>query len=117
MTEQILVTNAGDEISLEKGAKMVKDHHDKLGESNSHQYVFGKSLLEKIIAQPGCEGIRMFDAVNENGVKSLVFVGVDKNGIEISEYPMVNENGKLNSVDGIVGTNIVLFTPTLPGRW
>ena len=63
---------------------MVKNHFDKhLDESKS--YVVGKTIIDQMLAQPGCVAVRFFDAINESGVKTLVYVGMDANGKNILE--------------------------------
>ena len=39
--------------------------------------LIGRNVIDQILAQPGCVGIRFIDAINEEGQKTLVYVGVD----------------------------------------
>lgn len=39
----------------------------------------GKDAIEKILSQEGCMGIRIYYAIEDDGVKNLVFVGADAN--------------------------------------
>jgi len=41
---------------------------------------FGKELVDKIIAQPGCVGVRMYYGRHTNGNPGLIILGVDKSG-------------------------------------
>jgi hypothetical protein len=41
---------------------------------------FGKDLVDKILAQPGCVGVQMYYGKHANGKPGVIFVGVDKNG-------------------------------------
>ena len=75
----------GGEISHDVASKMVKDHHDKYTLDGSHSYIIGKNAIDMILAQPGCVGIRFFDALNEEGNKTLVYVGIDSKGKSIIE--------------------------------
>ncbi|MGD1844508.1 MAG: hypothetical protein ACFB10_03860 [Salibacteraceae bacterium] len=43
------------------------------GETLAH--FFGREIIERILAQPGCEGIRMYYALDEHGKKQLLLVG------------------------------------------
>jgi len=97
---------AGEEISHELAAKMIKDHHDKYSYEESHSYTIGKNIIEAILAQPGCVAITFRDAINESGNKTLVYVGVDEKGKSILEYTTVNEHGKLAVTEGMTGDRV-----------
>lgn len=94
--------NVGEEISHELGAKMVKDFQDAHPEDVTANYI-GRNILESILSQPGCAGIRFYNALNEEGRKTLVYVGVDINEQLITSYTGVNNSGELINVQGIVG--------------
>ena len=47
----------------------------QLGDIKGHY--FGKDILNDILAQEGCMGIRMYYALDKVGVKQLILVGVD----------------------------------------
>lgn len=100
--EKVSYQNIGEQISHELGAKMVKDHYDKYSEE-SKTYIVGKAILDQILAQPGCVGVRFFDAINEAGIKTLVYVGIDSNGKNLLEITTVNDYGKLAVTEGMVG--------------
>ncbi|MGD0589484.1 MAG: hypothetical protein ABSA44_01635 [Bacteroidota bacterium] len=44
---------------------------------------FGNDIVDKILAQPGCVGVRMYYGKHANGKPGVIFVGVDKNGKDI----------------------------------
>ncbi len=44
----------------------------------SHYY--GRDTLDQILAQPGCTGIRVYYAINDNRERDLLVVGVDNKG-------------------------------------
>ena len=92
----------GEAISHDLAAKMVKDFHDAHSE-DVQAFLIGKNILEQILAQPGCVGVKFYNAYNEAGVRTLVYVGLDKNGNIIAEYTGVNEEGKLGKVEALVG--------------
>ncbi len=98
--EQVNYQSVGEQISHELAAKMVKDHHDKYSDE-SKSYVIGKKIIEEILAQPGCVGVRFFDAINEAGVKTLVYAGIDEKGKNILEITTVNDHGKLAVTEGM----------------
>ena len=90
---------------------MVKDHHDKYTLDESHSYIIGKNAIDMILAQPGCVGIRFFDALNEEGNKTLVYVGIDSKGKSIIEITTVNEDGKLAIIKAASGDHLLVPKP------
>ena len=96
----------GEEISHELGAKMVKDFQDANPTENTANYI-GRDILERILAQPGCEGIRFYNAINETGRTTLVYVGIDADENIIREYTGVNLAGELVKERGIVADRSV----------
>ena len=108
--EQINFQTAGEEISHELAAKMIKDHHDKYSYEESHSYTIGREIIEKILSQPGCVGITFRDAINESGNKTLVYVGVNAKGKSILELTTVNDHGKLAVTPGMIGDRLLPVT-------
>ncbi|MFT4017086.1 MAG: hypothetical protein QM668_09005 [Agriterribacter sp.] len=96
----VSLENIGENIGFEKGAKMVKDYYDLHGETHCH--FVGKSILEKLLNQPECVGITIYKALNDKGVDTYVFIGVDSNGKAILDYTAVNYQGDLKKEYGIV---------------
>ena len=47
-------------------------------------HFFGMDILNKILSQPGCVGLRMYYALDELGVKQMIVVGV--NADETDQY-------------------------------
>lgn len=99
------VASIGEEIGLELGTQMVKGYQHA-NPSDVHSYLIGRNIIDQILAQPGCVGIKFYNSYNENGEKTLVYVGVDQNGKAIIEFKVVSVNGQLNSEAGIVADRI-----------
>src|SRR5690349_20516788 len=95
------LNSVGEEISHELGAKMVKDFQDQNPEESTGNYI-GRDILERILNQPGCMGINFYNAINEMGKKTLVYVGVDENEQNITDFTIIDGNGKLVTRQGIV---------------
>jgi hypothetical protein len=75
----------GGQITLEQGADLTGKYRDE----NPNQRIahfFGKDILEEILAQSGCEGIRMYYGIDENGNKELVLVGADSKENDMTEF-------------------------------
>ena len=54
---------------------------------------FGKDIVDKILAQPGCVGMRMYYGKHATGKYSVIFVGVDKNGNDIVSVVLAGPPG------------------------
>ena len=103
----------GEEIGFELGATMVNDYQTA-NPQDAYCYVIGRNIIENILAQPGCVGIQFYNAYNEMGEKTLVYVGLDADGKAILEYATVNKEGQLASKNGIVADRIVRRPSTQP---
>lgn len=74
----------GGEISLETGADMTSRYRSaNPGETLGH--FFGKDILNEILSQEGCMGIRMYYGINADGAKELVLVGADANQDDMTQ--------------------------------
>jgi|ERR1700730_847530 len=108
------LARVGEEIGLELGAQMVNSYREA-NPTDVQWYLIGREIIEKILAQPGCVGLKFFNAYNEAGQKTLVYVGVDQNGKTILEYSVVNNHGMLSKEHGIVADRIRVPTETVIG--
>ena len=95
------IAHVGEAISHELGVQMIKDFQTA-NPNELKAYNIGKDILGQILAQPGCMGIRFYNAYNEIGQKTLVYVGIDKAGKTIIEHIVVNNAGTLSTQKAIV---------------
>ncbi len=95
------LTKVGEEISHELGAQMIMDYQ-AANPVERKSYLIGKDILNQILSQPGCVGMRFYNAIDEEGVKTLVYVGVDENNNDLIEYQYVNATGCFEKVKAIV---------------
>ncbi len=109
MTQTTLTTKKvatiGEEIGVELGTQMVKGYQ-QANPSDVHSYLIGRNIIDQILAQPGCLGIKFYNAYNEIGEKTLVYVGVNLDGKSIIRTTIVNQLGCLDSLPGIVADRI-----------
>lgn len=99
------IAAVGEEIGLDLGNRMVNDYMSA-NPTDVHFYEIGRNILDQILAQPGCEGIKFYNAFNEMGEKTLVYVGLNKDGKAILELTCINNMGVLESNNGIVADRI-----------
>jgi hypothetical protein len=93
------VASIGEAIDHELAKKMIKTYKETYPESFTGVAI-GRNIIEQVLAQPGCVGIRFYDAINEVGQKTLVYVGIDAAGKDVLEHVVVNQNGTI-SVDPV----------------
>lgn len=109
MIKELLVKEnlalVGEEVGLELGTQMVKSYREA-NPTDVQWYLVGREIIEKILAQPGCVGLKFYNAYNEVGQKTLVYVGVNENGETILEYSVINTEGQLAKEKGIVADRI-----------
>lgn len=107
------VSSIGEEIGLELGNEMVLNFQENNQDANQF-YVIGRNIIDQILAQPGCAGIKFYNAYNEMGEQTMVYVGLDKEGKTILEYSSVNQAGALETYKGIVADRIERGGPKPP---
>jgi hypothetical protein len=95
------IATVGEEITHELGAQMIKDYA-KAYPNDIKATIIGKEILTQILAQPGCAGIQFYYAINEQGQKTLVYVGLDQDGKQLVNYPVVTADAKIQIEKGIV---------------
>jgi hypothetical protein len=85
--------NEGAVITLAEGAKMTANYRatTNLGETIGH--AVGKNLVNAILNQTGCMGMRIYYAINEKDEKQIVLVGVDLDGNDMIQGVIVDKLG------------------------
>jgi hypothetical protein len=91
----------GEEISHELAADFVTSYRAKHA-NDAVSFHMGRNIIEKILAQPGCMGMRFYNALNEEGQKTLVYVGIDAQGKDLLKIMVVKESGALSTEKAIV---------------
>ena len=80
--QPVFTGKEGGEIDHETAISWTKNHRDKHpGEVISHFY--GKEILQKLLAQEGCAGLRFYHAYDHHGKKQLVIVGTGHDGNDL----------------------------------
>ena len=70
-------------ITLDEARALVRRqraHQRAMGGRDPLCEFFGRAALERILAQPGCAGIRIYHGRNDKGLHTLVLVGADGTG-------------------------------------
>ncbi|GAA4430209.1 hypothetical protein GCM10023188_16600 [Pontibacter saemangeumensis] len=94
----------GEAIPLDEAAAFTanyrRSHGDKAETVKAH--FFGRDILQKILEQEGCAGIRMYYGLDGSGEKQLVLVGVDADGQDM-EDGLVADRSRVCPPDCAVG--------------
>ena len=105
LLSRVNVEGIGEEISHELAGELISAYSEaNAGEATT--YMVGRQIIEQILAQPGCAGLRFYNALNEKGQKTLVYVGVDAEGKDILKKTVVEKDGSLATQKGIVADRI-----------
>ena len=110
------VAQIGEDVGLELGMKLVKDYFDAYPDQ-AYGHVIGRDIMDKILAQPGCQGITIYPALDENGQRTLVYGGVDAEGQVILKVPVVGPDGALQYKNGIVADRAITSDGETPSSW
>jgi hypothetical protein len=99
------VSTIGEEIGFDLGQQMVTEYQ-AANPTDIHFYEIGRNILDQILAQPTCAGIRFYNAFNEAGEKTLVYVGLNNEGKALFQFSCINNEGILETNKGIVADRI-----------
>jgi hypothetical protein len=112
------VAGIGEEISHEMGADFINAYKNA-NPGATLGYTVGRNIIDRIFAQPGCVGLRIYNAINELGQTTLVYVGVDAQGKDIKKTINVDVTGNIVEQNAIVGDRVGPQdpNPTKPWWW
>ena len=72
-------------ISRAAAAAMTRRYRAAPDKGPQLAFMFPRDVYERLLAQPGCAGIRAYEALDEKGERQAVLVGVDKNGDDMMD--------------------------------
>src|SRR5579871_5159060 len=98
----------GQEIPRETANSFIKAFEEAHPNENPG-YHLGRNIIDKILAQPGCVGMRFYYGLNEEGRKTLVYVGIDNDGKDINKHTVVMSNGDLTTTDATIADRLQIF--------
>ena len=90
------VAAIGEAIDHELAKELIQSYKNTYPQAFTST-VIGRNIIEQILAPPGCVGINFVDAINEQGQKTLVYVGVDADAKAITEHVVVNQSGTITT--------------------
>lgn len=102
----------GDPIDLETAKRWAANYRATLKNPDDVQaHYFGFEIIQQILTQSGCVGMRIYYAIDENGEKKLLLVGVDSKG----ENLLPLEGGKTTDGGGTIADFSFPCPSTCPG--
>ncbi len=79
-------------ISLADAAKKTKKYKEKKEHRKGFPVgAFHRHAYERILAQPGCVGIRAYPAEHDDGAMTMVLVGVDEAGNDMVDGELAQD--------------------------
>ena len=105
LTKTRSLSEIGEDIGLEEGTQLVNAFREANPEAVPG-YFIGRNILDQILKQPGCEGIRYRKCLYE-GQEHLVYTGVDAEGNDILNYSAVAPTGDIVTEKGIVADRVI----------
>lgn len=93
--DPVLTGKEGKEFDVETSANWTKNYREKHPDETVSHF-FGKEIVQKILDQDGCMGVRIYHANDEQGKKHVIIVGADQHGNDI--HPHVEKDGKMMHV-------------------
>lgn len=74
----------GASITLSEAQTWTQNYQDD-NPNATKAWLYDTSVLDDIITQSGCLGVRIYNAINDDDEACLVLVGVDANGDDMTE--------------------------------
>lgn len=100
------LAEVGEEIGLQEGIQLVNAFREANPDATPGYYI-GRSILDQVLSQPGCVGIR-FRKCLSNNEEHLVYTGVDAEGKDILSFSVVTKTGDLEQYNGIVADRVII---------
>ena len=81
----------GAAIDLKDAARWTARYRNGItNPETARAHMFGNNIIDQLLDQPGCVGMRMYYALNDEGVKQLILVGVDAEGNDMEDGVVVD---------------------------
>lgn len=88
----VFTGNEGERISSEEAKRMRDDYEETMPEGEVLGLFYGRNLLNSILQQEGCMGIRFYLGRNDEGKLELVLVGADREGKDMDDEEQILGN-------------------------
>lgn len=82
----------GEQITLAEGAAMTANYRNSDAAFGATAHFMGKDIINNILGQAACVGIRVYYGLDDQGNKQLVFVGVTANQNDMTSGIVADRN-------------------------
>ncbi len=89
-----ITTQEDQHISLNDAAAMTLKFRQSNPVGSVIAHLFSRDVIDEILAQPGCEGIRLYHAIDANNQPTIVAVGVDINKNDLFQGTLAEHTEK-----------------------
>ncbi|HJS46871.1 MAG TPA: hypothetical protein VJ773_02670 [Gemmatimonadales bacterium] len=79
-------------ITPAQAAVLTRRHREQRGARGPRAFAFGREAFDAILAQPGCDGVRLYLALGEDGEPTLVAVGITAAGADLAEGEVMDRS-------------------------
>lgn len=83
--------NQDHHISLDNAKRYTKNYRDNPPGPKVKGGSFDRTILDEILAQPGCAGIRCYYAIKDDGAPTLVIAGITADGEDLYNGVLAEE--------------------------
>lgn len=83
--------NEDHEIPAEKAKGYIRRWREGRGKGEVQGGFFGRAVLDRMLAQPGCVGLRIYHAKHEKGNATFVLVGTNADGQDLWQGTVAEE--------------------------
>ncbi|MFD3001705.1 hypothetical protein ACFS7Z_15135 [Pontibacter toksunensis] len=73
----------GEAIELAKAAAWTANYRKAGAADTAKSHFFGTQIIQSLLEQEGCVGIRMYYALDDDRKKQLILIGVDESGNDL----------------------------------
>jgi hypothetical protein len=94
---ELFNSEVGDPMDLEMARQWAANYRDK-NPDDTRGHFFGSEIIQQILAEDGCVGIRIYYALDEKGEKKLLLVGVDGAGNNLLPLEGASLDGGGNTI-------------------
>jgi hypothetical protein len=98
--KQTLTVSDG-RIEKHAAIRMVNEYA-KAFPANIGNYLVGREVLELLLSQKHCAGLRLYHALGADGTETLVYVGMTERGKFLPTESVVGEGGEIKKLLPIV---------------
>lgn len=79
------ISDIGELVTRKKATEMTEAWQSEEPDA-VRSILYGREIFDQLLAIPGCEGIRVLNALNDDAMQTFVFVAVDSRNNNIREY-------------------------------